>query len=611
MTKSTPDLICTLGISPAVVLEAIFANGNDNPYLRVFCITPDGNQKNIQTIRKELGRVHRCKVDFSVFIVKGFYDLSDQAGHALFQDAQYDHYLRCIEGKSPEQVHVCISGGYKTMTAALQKAAHLFGAGRVFHVVADQMEAPAEKTGPCYPVTLEDVIKGYEKGQIRAIDLGPEPGRSFVTRNAAELRKIKSKSDFIDSLLAKADAVSENIDRFDALPFSSLTGLDPARLNRLDTPLSDWLDSKVIEQLPKIELHCHLGGFATHGDVLREVRAAARYPEKLPELSEPVFPENWPNPESPVHLNAYRNLGDATGSTILSDPGCLNKHVTLLYRHLQEQRVAYAEVRCSPNNYTRLGHSALEMLDFIRQAFNQQMDQARTEGQWYTRVNLIIIVTRKKSGDLSAISRHLALAVTAFDPGAGIDSCQVVGVDLAGFEDRDTRPQYFQTDFDLAHRTGLAVTAHAGENDDVESIWQAVFKLNARRLGHALNLSDARDLMRAVSDRGIGIEMCPFANYQIAGFHPMAGKRSYPLLDYLESGIKVTVNTDNIGISQASLSDNIRLLAKMLPEITLLQVLQLQRNALDVTFAGDAQKKSVAKQMNLKVFEVLMQCLNL
>jgi adenosine deaminase len=62
------------------------------------------------------------------------------------------------------------------------------------------------------------------------------------------------------------------------------------------------------------------------------------------------------------------------------------------------------------------------------------------------------------------------------------------------------------------------ITAHAGENDDAEGIWQAVFKLHARRLGHALHLAQAPDLYRTVVERRIGVEMCPFANYQIRGF---------------------------------------------------------------------------------------------
>jgi adenosine deaminase len=175
--------------------------------------------------------------------------------------------------------------------------------------------------------------------------------------------------------------------------------------------------------------------------------------------------------------------------------------------------------------------------------------------------------------------------------------CRVVGVDLAGYETIETRAAYFATEFTAIHRCGIAITAHAGENDDAEGIWQAVFKLHARRLGHALHLHRAPDLHRTVIERRIGVEMCPFANYQIKGFAPMPNRPQYPLLDYLREGVPVTANTDNIGISAASLSDNLLLLPRLCPGITRLEILQLQANALDVAFVSHPERQEIRRQM--------------
>lgn len=74
-----------------------------------------------------------------------------------------------------------------------------------------------------------------------------------------------------------------------------------------------------------------------------------------------------------------------------------------------------------------------------------------------------------------------------------------------------------------------------------------------------------------MADRGIAVEMCPYANLQIRGFplDSQAAKATpadrYPLLDYLRNGVRVTVNTDNIGISAASLTDNLILAARLSP----------------------------------------------
>ncbi|MFN0127983.1 MAG: hypothetical protein ACKV19_14985, partial [Verrucomicrobiales bacterium] len=647
--------------------------------------------------------------------------------------------------------------------------------------------------------------------------------------------------------------------------------------------------------LPKIELHCHLGGFATHGPLLHEVRAAADWPDQLPPWVEPPLPPDWPDPAAPIGLDRYLHLGDATGRTLLRDPGCLRRQCELLYDHLVEHNIAHGEIRCSPNNYTSPGRSAFDVLSDIRAAFETKINSARVpreepvpacvprgvvvpagvprggavpaavpadspetsrlftpfdrdaeyhqtwrdlphryqpgatvfatfrladslpraalerwaeerdrflaahpkpwdektwtafrrefperleawldeargdcllrdprigvmvesalkhfDGDRYVldayaimpnhvhvifkplaghemgailhswksftakeinrllgrrgqvwehesfdhllrsaaqlrrlrgyvlatpelagvsdgwgvgsgmglelgmgrevvgegeaeswgvsasqrlvdtaepsrglaltvapsrslvgtgepsrrlapTIHLIIIATRKDGGDRSDISRHVALAITAADQWK--EGCRVVGVDLAGFEDRTTRAALFATDFEPVHRVGLAVTVHAGENDDAEGIWQAVFKLNARRLGHALHLNQSPDLRRAVADRGIGVEMCPLANVQIKGFAPVseAGEcgpyPEYPLKSYLEAGLRVTVNTDNIGISAASLTDNLLMVARLCPDLTRMDILRLIAHAAATAFLSPAERVELIRRI--------------
>jgi len=60
----------------------------------------------------------------------------------------------------------------------------------------------------------------------------------------------------------------------------------------------------------------------------------------------------------------------------------------------------------------------------------------------------------------------------------------------------------------------------------------------------------------------------------------MSNKSEYPLKRYLDAGVHVSVNTDNIGISAATLTDNILLAARMNPGLTRLEILQLLAHAL-------------------------------
>ncbi|MDP0491026.1 MAG: transposase, partial [Verrucomicrobiota bacterium JB023] len=221
-------------------------------------------------------------------------------------------------------------------------------------------------------------------------------------------------------------------------------------------------------------------------------------------------------------------------------------------------------------------------------------------------INLIIIGTRQPGGDYrTQIIKHLMLAVTAAEHFGEGSRCRVVGVDLAGFEDPSTRSHYFRDDFLPVHRAGLSLTVHAGENDDAEAIWSALFDLSAMRLGHGLSLHESPALLRSVAQRRIAIEMCPYANLQIKGYplddevSQAPEKARYPLLRYLRAGVAVTVNTDNIGISAASLSDNLLLAARLCPGLTRLDVLHLLRNAVEHSFLEQNEREELLARIQI------------
>lgn len=538
--------------------------------------------------------------EYSISRVENFAELESEEDHQRFEEVLFRWLL--ARAPDPAQRWVCLAGGYKTISAAMQRAASLFGAAEVFHVLCVPCFGPDGRREASTP---EEVEQAAQRGALRFVRLGREPGWPQLTRLTAasfpltEVRRTppvvlvsaegSQLSDMVRYTLDTSRRIASSWDRLADLPFPSLATWPPSHLEWLQHPVDPVADESWVRSLPKVELHCHLGGFATRGELLARVRGAAEVPARLPPLWEPTYPPHWPLPGKPIGLNAYMRLGDATGSALLKDPGCLREQCRLLYQALLADHVVYAEIRCSPANYQdpAAGRSSWDVLVDIREAFQQAMDEAPSSQRCH--VNLLLVATRVERGDRSRIARHLALAITAAEHWR--EGCRVVGVDLAGFEHRSTRADLFATDFEPAHRVGLAVTVHAGENDDVEGIWQAVFRLAARRLGHALRLAAAPDLLRAVAERGIGVEMCPYANYQIKGFALDGGAgQSYPLAEYLRQGVLVSVNTDNLGISAATLSENLLLAARLCRGLRRLDLVRLQANAARMAFLRPAER---------------------
>lgn len=561
---------------------------------------------------KEITKYVREKWDIPVTwsIIKDLPIIQSGNDHRVWTEVLYRWAAEKYEVNN--KIYYCLSGGTKTMPASCQQVANLYGAEEVYHVL---VYPP--------PKSITEVENVIQNNQIEYVSLGGESGWTYLIEYASRLglnyepfslegfayvippAEMKMINYVRDSQASFRQYVSGHQEL--VLPFTSLMMLPRKKMEWLHEPLRSE-DRKWVEQLPKIDLHTHLGGFATKGPLLEMVRASADNPDNLKNIDQSIYPRdiNWPLPEGNISLTEYMRAGDNTGSTLLKDLGCLRKHIQLMYSHFIQQNVCYVEVRCSPYNYAKgTDHSAQDVLDLILETFNAEMEKH----DFQCLVKILIIATRKDKGDLSDISKHLSLAVTSyFNNQADQDSsyCSVVGVDLAGYEFEKTRAEYFEHDFSAVHRCGLAVTAHAGENDDAEGIWQAVYKIHSRRIGHGLRLLEAPDLLRSIVERGIGIEMCPYANYQIVGFAPMKGKTkmNYPLREYLDQNVKVSVNTDNIGISEASLTDNFLLLTQLCPGITRLEVLKLIMNSVEISFAGKTLQNHLIESFNRKVFNV-------
>ena len=595
MKLSRTTLLVSLGSSPAIVPEAFLLPGVAFDAVHVLTTA---SIREAEVAWVEQWFTDRApEVELTITRVAEFSDFKSEEDHFTFEEVLYRWVLE-RSGELPPWF--CLTGGFKTMSAAVQKAAAIFGAAEVFHVLCDLPFADQ-------PKTAEAIQTALKTGHLHWIKLGSESGwpqfrnltaahfplttQRMTGRVAMVAAPDHSLRGRIREIVERSHRIAGAWDRLGHLPFPVLATWPAGDLDWLDQPLDPPGDAMWVASLPKVELHCHLGGFATHGDVLRQVRSAAAEPSALTALKLPPLPAHWPLPRGATPLEDYMNLGDDNGSALLRDPGCLAAQCSLLYDHLRSQNVIHAEIRCSPANYASANRSPWMVLSEIQRAFDCRMQADGPADRCH--VNLIIIATRRKSGDYrAAISRHLALAVSAAEHWTHEAHCQVTGVDLAGYEDISTRAHYFREEFTAIHRCGLALTVHAGENDEAEGIWRAVFDLNARRIGHALHLIDSPELMRSVADRGIGVEMCPYANYQIKGF-PLpggGGREDYPLKRYLDAGIRVTVNTDNIGISAAGLTENLLLAARLCPALTRMDLLRLQSHALQTAFLSPAQR---------------------
>ncbi len=310
-----------------------------------------------------------------------------------------------------------------------------------------------------------------------------------------------------------------------------------------------------------IDLHLHLDGSLSIG--LIESLAKQQHIT----LPEPLLPSIQASPRC-QDLNEYLRCFDLP-LLLLQTPEALRQAVSDLIRRLDAAGLWYAEIRFAPQLHTQKHYRQEEIL---------QGALAGLAGSPFP-VQLILCCMR---GDQNEAANQETLRLAADYLGKG-----VCALDLAGAEGIFPTCQYADL-FAAAREAGVPFTIHAGEAAGPESIRKAI-RFGASRIGHGVRLREDSALLDEILARGIPLEMCPTSNLQTRAVSSLA---DYPLRDYLQKGLCVTVNTDNMTVSQTSLAQEYQLLS-----LTPCEIHQLLSHSIRAAFLPEAVKSTLQSRL--------------
>jgi adenosine deaminase len=150
----------------------------------------------------------------------------------------------------------------------------------------------------------------------------------------------------------------------------------------------------------------------------------------------------------------------------------------------------------------------------------------------------------------------------------------VTGFDLAG-EESGYRAGHHVAAYEEAHRHFIRKTVHAGEAYGPESIYEAIARCHAERIGHGTSLfapekiqdpqivdraGFADQLAEYIATMRVTIEVCPTSNLQT--IPELAGDiRNHPVKRMLDYGMAVAVATDNTLVSHTDINRELALVA--------------------------------------------------
>ena len=301
------------------------------------------------------------------------------------------------------------------------------------------------------------------------------------------------------------------------------------------------------------ELHTHLGGsvssdimwtLAHEQGIALPVKDYWEF-ERLVTVSDP---RGVPNLDA---LDAIYHWTELIQSSPLAVERSVHAAIGGAYR---SQKITTLELRFNPMKRNRGGERDL---DHIILAAVRGLDRASLEYP-QVRAGLILMMDRTFTAEQNAILVEKAIA---WAPRG------VVGVDIAGPRPGGLRYDYTQVApmVDAAREAGLGVTIHVGEEGgDLgrEELGEVIEVLRPDRIGHGILATGDPELMAALRERGIVLEICPTSNLLTKALADEGEVRD-TLRTFTEAGVLFTIATDGPEMMHTHLRDEFELLLRI------------------------------------------------
>ena len=353
------------------------------------------------------------------------------------------------------------------------------------------------------------------------------------------------------------------------------------------------LSRELILALPKSDLHAHQDGslrMATLIELAREQGVTLPSYEEAG-LCEQVF--------KPVYANLSEYLlGFHYTCAVLLTPEAIERVAFEMAEDAIAQGVRYLEVRFAPQLLVSTGEACVRAFQAVNQGLLRAKRQHNLSGAvkqgddipfdcviiccamrnfgrgmsvYYDRLLDVLSGMRHKEVVAVASQEAVRAAVAARER----HGVPVMGFDLAGEESGYPAGHHFAA-YEEAHRHFIRKTVHAGEAYGPESIYEAIARCHAERLGHGTFLFAAEkiqdpqivdkagfvdQLAEYIATMRVTIEVCPTSNLQT--IPELKGDiRNHPVKRMLDYGMAVAVATDNTLVSHTTINRELALVAE-------------------------------------------------
>jgi adenosine deaminase len=328
--------------------------------------------------------------------------------------------------------------------------------------------------------------------------------------------------------------------------------------------LNDQLRN-IVQEMPKAELHIHIEG-SLEPELIFAL--AQRNGVSLPYASVDELRRAYAFKD----LQSFLDIYYAGASVLLKEQDFYDMTAAYLLR-AHADNVRHAEIFFDPQTHTARGVPFETVINGIWRACQDGPISAR----------LIMCFLRHLPEDDALATLQEALPYRDKFIGVGLDSSEL-----------GHPPEKFQQVFLRAREVGLHRVAHAGEEGPPAYIETAVDLLGAERIDHGVRVLEDPELTRRLAEEQVALTVCPLSNVKLRVFDTMA---QHNLIELLDAGLLVTVNSDDPAYFGGYLNDNFLAAFEALP-LGLSHAQRLARNSFSAAFLDHETRQRLIDEVD-------------
>jgi adenosine deaminase len=320
--------------------------------------------------------------------------------------------------------------------------------------------------------------------------------------------------------------------------------------------------SKLVERLPKAELHLHIEG-TLEPELMMAL--AQRNQIDLPYSDVDEIRRDYEFSD----LQSFLDIYYAGAAVLITEQDFYDLTWAYLERAASDN-VRHVEIFFDPQTHTDRGVGFATVIDGIHRALQAG------EAQLGITYRVIMCFLRHLSAADAMDTLEAALPHKSRIHAVGLDSSEV-----------GHPPSKFVAVFDRARNEGFLTVAHAGEEGPPEYIWEALDLLKVERIDHGVRALEDAELVTRLAKEKIPLTVCPLSNLKLRVINSL---EEHNLKELLRAGLCVTINSDDPAYFGGYIEENFRQ-SQLALNLSADEIYTLARNAFMASFLSDADKR--------------------